>query len=321
MYLGREMFEPVADRDLARRLFQASVARVEVETHSYCNRRCSYCPNVVGDRLGANQRMDEDLYLLIVEELAEIGYRGEFVLNSYNEPLYDRIILERIAQARARLPEARIMIFTNGDYLSPGYLEELAAAGLSFLHISIHLKQGDSYSDVYVLNRLSEISRRIGIAARFTEHCPDQYLVAMFPHPGMEIMTRAINFWRHGKDRGGLIKAMARPAVRTDPCGSPFAHFVVGYAGNVVPCCQIRSDNAEHEPYRIGNLRGFGSIFRAFTSPAAVAWRRALVHDGAKAGPCETCSAPLRPDTEEARRIFRRAHRRCALGEASAGVG
>ena len=108
---------------------------------------------------------------------------------------------------------------------------------------------------------------------------------------------------------------MTRRAVRTSPCSFPFAHFHIGFSGDVVPCCHIRSDSPEHEPYRIGNLRTYGSIFQVFTSETATAWRRELVHDRAKATPCDSCTAPLLPGTKEAREASQRAYRRHVLSQ------
>jgi len=298
MFLGKEAFEEIRDPALAKAVFERSVRRVEIETHSYCNRRCSYCPNVIGDRLGPNLRMDLGLYTLIVENLGAIDYRHNFVLNGYNEPLSDRAILERIAQARAAMPKARILIYTNGDYLKPSLIEELAEAGLSYMHVSIHLKQGDEFSDLYVLNRLSEVSQRIGIAAHFTALRPNEFIFAKFPHKKIDIETRAINFWKHGNNRGQLIKEMAAPTARRSPCFFPFSHFYVGFSGNIIPCCHIRSDRPEHEPYLIGNLRDFDTIYQAYASEAAVGWRRELVHTMPKKSPCDSCSAPQITDPQ-----------------------
>lgn len=314
MYLGEEVFRVIEDPVLAKAVFKKSVNRVEIETHSYCNRRCSYCPNVVGDRLGENRRMDAGLFDLIVENLAAIDYADNFVMNGYNEPLSDRAILERIAQIHAGVPRARTMLYTNGDYLNPDYVEELAEAGLKYMHISIHLKMGDEFSDVYVLNRLSEISHRIGIAAQFTALKPNEFVFAKFPHDRIEIETRAINFWIHGNNRGNLIKEMAAPKVRTDPCYFPFAHFYVGFSGNIVPCCHIRSDRPEHERYLIGNLKNYDTIYQAFTSEAAVGWRRELVHNMPKKSPCDTCSVAPLPHPRSAQ-LFQQAYEKYVAGK------
>lgn len=293
MYIGREMYSPLTDPARQRELFAQTVGRVEVETHSYCNRRCDYCPNVVGDRLGPNVRIKPAIWDKLLRDLAEVGYSRFLVLNSYNEPLYDRAILDRIAEARAALPRARIMIYTNGDYLTPSYVDDLAAAGLDYMHVSIHLKQGDKYSDVYVLNRIAEIAHRTGLQARFSQIRPNDSIIARFDTPKLEMETRAINFDRHGNDRGGLLPDLSPENPRTDPCNFVFQHFHMGYTGNVVPCCHIRSDRPEHAKHVIGNLDRAETIFDIFFGAKAAAWRRGLIHDRAKTGPCATCTAPV----------------------------
>jgi MoaA/NifB/PqqE/SkfB family radical SAM enzyme len=311
------MFVEVTDRDVARRVFKETVSRVEMETHSYCNRRCSYCPNVVGDRLGPNQLIPEDIWQTIIGGLEEIEYDELLVLNYYNEPLADRSILARIREARTRLPKARIMIYSNGDYLEPSLIEELADAGLNYLHVSIHLKQGDAYTDRYVLNRIIEVSVRMGIPAQITALKSAQYIVAKVAHRRMEIEVRAINFYHLGTDRGGLIGDIHTAAKRKDSCFFPFAHFVVSYNGLVAPCCHIRSDRPEHEAFIYGNLRDYGSIFQAFTSAPAAAWRRELSSSDEKRSPCDTCSAGVLTNADSVK-IVAAAHQRHVLGAPAA---
>jgi hypothetical protein len=302
MYAGREMFTEITDRAVAREVFAKTVGRIEMETHSYCNRRCSYCPNVVGDRLGANQFMPTDIWEKIIGGLEEIEYRGNLVLNYYNEPLADRSILDRIREARPRVPKARIMIYSNGDYLEPGLIDELADAGLDYLHISIHLKQGDAYSDLYVLNRINEISVRMGIPTKLTSVKSREHVIGQAPHRKLQIEVRGLNFHVVGTDRGGLIDDIHTAAKRKAPCTFPFIHFVIGYNGMIAPCCHIRSDRPEHASYVYGNLRDYGSIFQAFTSAPAAAWRRELATTLEKRSPCDTCSAGqlLEPDAVKA---------------------
>lgn len=291
MYAGREMYEEISDLAVARAIFSKSIERVELETHSYCNRRCSYCPNVVGDRIGPNQFMPADIWEKILSGLGDIDYRNCLVLNYYNEPLADLSILDRIREARARVPNCRIMIYSNGDYLEPALIDQLADAGLDYLHISIHLKRGDQYSDLYVVNRINEISVRMGISAQIHTLRSQDFAIAKAPHRKMEIEVRGINFYRHGTDRGGLIDDIHTQAKRKDPCFFPFAHFVIGYNGQLAPCCHIRSDRPEHEGYTYGNLRDYETIYHAFLSGPGAAWRRELVGTQEKRSPCDTCVA------------------------------
>ena len=317
MILQPELFRELTDPGLQRKLFAANVHRVEVETHSYCNRRCDYCPNVIGDRLGPNVRMQPAIYARLLSGLAEVEFAGGFVLNSYNEPLYDRAILDRIAEARAALPKARLMVYTNGDYLTPGYVTDLAAAGLDYCHVSIHLKQGDRYTEAYVLNRIAEIAHRTGLQARFDQIVPGSHIIARFDTPLLMMETRALNFAKHGNDRGGLLPDLSPEKPRTAPCSFVFNHFHIGYTGNVVPCCHIRSDRPEHAQHVIGNLGRAASIFDIAFSARAAAWRRAMLDEAEKTGPCATCTAPFMGG-EARRKFFAEAHARFVAPKAAA---
>lgn len=299
MYIGTDAFSQPLNDQAAKDLFAKSVKRFEVETHSYCNRRCDYCPNVVGDRLGDNKRMADHIWDMIISNLADISYPHNMVFTSYNEPLADRIIIDRVRQARENLPRARLMIYSNGDYLNAKYLEELAAAGLDYLHVSIHTRHGGVYSEVSALNSIFKLGRRLALPMNFKSVKAGQFIVAQVPHPRVEIEVRAINYWQHGTDRGGLIESMKKPAVRTLPCYFPFTHFHVGFQGTVVPCCHIRSDNDMHKPYRYGTLDEFGSIFAAYASRVATEWRRDLISTQAKKAPCNTCSVAYLSDAPE----------------------
>jgi hypothetical protein len=299
MYLGRESFFPQTAREAAKELFKRNVRRVEVETHSYCNRRCAYCPNVVGDRLGDNKRIAGDVWSLVLRDLTEIGYADNFVFSGYNEPLSDKAIVERIRETHAALPKAHIMTYTNGDYLTPSLVDDLATAGLQYMHVSIHMGNTDKYSDIYALDRISEVTSRIGLPAKFKTIRNNEFTVAKVPHKSIDIEIRAINYWKHGTDRGGLLDGFDPEPARTAPCHYPFNHFQVGFEGTVVPCCHIRSDNEQHRPHRYGNVRDYGSIFEMYASRAATQWRRHLISSEEKEGPCRTCTAPFLSDSEK----------------------
>lgn len=290
MYIGQDAFSLLATSDEAKKLFEKSVTRVELETHSYCNRRCDYCPNVIGDRLGDNKRMPEHLWQMVIDNLAEIGYTHNLVFTSYNEPLADRIIIDRVKQARERLPKANLMIYSNGDYLDSDYLNLLSDAGLDYLHISIHTRPGAKYAEVPALNNIFKLGRRIRLPLNFKALEPGEFITAVIPHPKIKIDVRAINYLQHGTDRGGLVTAGRKIQERTLPCYFPFAHFHVGFEGTVVPCCHIRSDNEAHAAYRYGSLETFGSIFAAYASRAATEWRRELISPEPKKSPCDTCT-------------------------------
>jgi MoaA/NifB/PqqE/SkfB family radical SAM enzyme len=205
--------------------------------------------------------------------------------------LSDRAILTRIGEARAALPTAQILIYTNGDYLTPAFVDELAQAGLSYMHISIHMKPDDVYSDLYAIDRISEICARIGRPVKMKSVRGGEFMMGRIPHPSMEMEIRALNYWKTGQDRGGLIKDMVRATNRTAPCFFPFAHFYVGYTGDVVPCCHLRGDTPEHARYRIGKVTLDEPIYLTYANAAAAQWRRSMVGKRLRDAPCATCTA------------------------------
>jgi len=159
-----------------------------------------------------------------------------------------------------------------------------------------------------------EISVRMGIPAKIVGLKPGELMIARAPHRRLEIELRGINFNVHGTDRGGLIGDITTAAKRAAPCSFPFAHFVLGFNGMIAPCCHIRSDRPEHAPYVYGNLRDYGSIFQAFTSRPAAAWRRELASARPKLPPCDTCSAGV-VDDPQALKVFAAAHQAYVEGQ------
>ena len=293
IYVGEDAFRACTDFMSAKEVFAKSVKRVEVETHSYCNRRCNYCPNVVGDRLGENKRMKPEHWAMILRDLASIDFSSNLVFTSYDEPLADRDILDRIREASQAIPKARLMVYTNGDYLNKVYLQELAGAGLHYLHVSIHTRFYGRFSEVDALNLMSKLVRRVSRPIQFKRLVPNEFIVAEISHPIIEIEVRAINFQKHGVDRAGLVTLERQVPKRTASCHLVFAHFSVGFSGNVTPCCHVRSDSPENSEYLYGNLDQFDSIFQAWGSQEGAAWRRELITDLPKREPCATCSVGL----------------------------
>ena len=118
-----------------------------IETASVCNRSCLYCTVATAEfrQSRINTFMSEGLFKEIVEQLAQVklagrkkGYPGALFLNCFGEPLLDKKIMSRVAYARRRLPEARIGIFTNGDFLNKDKLNGLVLAGAAEVVATIH---------------------------------------------------------------------------------------------------------------------------------------------------------------------------------------
>lgn len=275
----------------ARELFRASVNQVEVEVFTYCNRTCWFCPNASipqrQDRQG-NLLMDEGTYLRILDELAEVDYRGSITYSRYNEPLADRAtILTRIRQARERLPGAFLFTHSNGDFATRDYLDALAEAGLNALRMQTYPGNDERWEDAAILARQARQLERLGLAASPMIHAPGVRHMVRADHPRLELTIDARNFDDIGTDRGGLVQ-LRRKVERNSPCFVVFQHLYIDYNGSIVPCCNIRSDVPAHEPYVVARLDGRLSIYEAYARLAG--WRRSLLTFGPKKAPCDTCA-------------------------------
>jgi radical SAM protein with 4Fe4S-binding SPASM domain len=300
-----EHFDRGIDAQAARQLFKQSVKLVEVETFTFCNRVCWFCSNAHIDRRSTNKYMDEALYLRILSDLASIGYDQTLTYCRYNEPLADRIILQRIRQARTALPQVRLMTHTNGDYLDREYLDELRDAGLNELKVQVYLGNDDRFSDERITKRMANRLKALGLPYKMTMENPGYWYAAKVEYEGMKVSFESYNFDVLGTDRGQLVQ-LAVPYHRRSPCWVVFQDMYIDYDGSVVPCCNIRSDEPTHKDYVVDSLKDGRSIFQAYANSALADWRRDLLTFGEKKKPCDTCRFKAFEETPEFRQYLDR---------------
>lgn len=304
-FIVEEHFCAIGDRDAAMRLFSSSVNMVEIEVFSYCNRRCWFCPNSVIDRQSTTEYMPEASYLRILEQLGEIGYRNMISYSRYNEPLADRIILRRLAQARQTLPGALLHTNTNGDYLTPAYLDDLIDAGLRSLNIQIYLGNDDRYDHERMRTKLHHTLDRLKLSGDVVTDEPGVWIEATAEHRGLRMRIYARNFDLNGCSRGDSVP-IHMATRRTSPCLSPFHHVYIDYDGKVMPCCNLRSDVPAHAEAIVADLSDDADLFLVYASRTMAGWRRSLVGFAPKSGFCATCSFVPYADSPEHRAVHER---------------
>jgi MoaA/NifB/PqqE/SkfB family radical SAM enzyme len=304
-FIVDDHFRPIQDRREAIGLFRRSVSMVEIEVFSYCNRRCWFCPNSVVDRQSTTAYMAEALYLRILDQLRDADYRQMISYSRYNEPLADRIILRRIEQARERLPEAVLHSNTNGDYLTPQYLDELADAGLRSLNIQIYLGNDDRYEHERMRTKLLRTLDHLQLNASIVRDEPGVWLEAVTEHSGIRMRIYARNFELNGCNRGESVPIQLAYR-RTSPCLSPFYHVYIDFNGKVMPCCNLRSDVPGHANAVVDDLNTANDLFLVYAGETLASWRRSLIGFDRKGSHCTTCSFVTYDDTPEHRAIHER---------------
>lgn len=289
----------LTDPQEAAALFKHSVRMVEIEVSSYCNRKCWFCPNATHDRMSDNKLMPPDMYSSILRQLTSIGYDGVITYSRYNEPLADKMILERIAQARRMLPDAQLHTNTNGDYLDLEYVEQLYAVGLRSLNIQIYLGNKEHYDHAKIKAAGDKILKRVKLPHTLTRDTPGEWYEHALHYRDMSIRLYGRNFETGGTSRGGEVP-IHMDYQRTSPCLIPFWAVYIDHDGSTVPCCNLRSDIPSHAGYVIGKLAQQPDLFLQYASRFAANFRTSLIKDGVKKGLCSNCHyAEERPSQQQ----------------------
>jgi len=201
---------------------------VEIDINTSCNRRCLYCPNSIYDRgLVENEKlMPTGLFHKIIDELAEIGYNGRISPVFYGEPLLDKRIVDLMRYVRNKLPKSRIVMFTNGDFLTHTKYSELVQAGVDEFIITQHGQDiPDGVKDLYKYCESNECDLNRISYQKFS--------------PGSELLS----------NRGGLIHLSVVYSIPI--CAYDWiTRIVINYEGDVILCC-----NDYFSEVKFGNIR------------------------------------------------------------------
>jgi radical SAM protein with 4Fe4S-binding SPASM domain len=228
---------------------------VEVETTTYCNRRCSYCPNSIYDRGSrANEvRMETDLFRKIVTDLGDNHFCMQFSPHRYGEPLADPRMPDLLELARIAMPLARIALYTNGDYLTPELFDRLNRS-VDAVNITQH---GDT-----IPSGLAKI-----LAASGGRHPKIRYKTRE------QIMLNASN-------RAGLIPIQFQ---QRKACGVVMNELHINAHGELMLCCE---DYLGRKVF--GNIRDM-TVEEAWTMPERMRVHRANVRGDFALEQCRTC--------------------------------
>lgn len=90
---------------------------IEIETINRCNGVCEFCAVNKYEEQRPYQKMSEELFYSIIDQLAELNYKGHLNLFSNNEPFIDERIIDFAEYAYTKLDGVYICLFTNGILL------------------------------------------------------------------------------------------------------------------------------------------------------------------------------------------------------------
>lgn len=132
---------------------------VYVFPSTFCNFKCVYCahvfpPEELKQKYGLDREiMSLETYRTVIDQLAEFGQKVKVLsLTGQGEPLTNKNIATMVRIAKEAAVAERIEIITNARLLTPRISDELAAAGLDTLRISLQGLSTEKYKAVAGVN-------------------------------------------------------------------------------------------------------------------------------------------------------------------------
>ncbi len=274
----------------SKNLFKNSVKVVNIETFSYCNRKCSYCP-VSLLILKERNYLNQDIFESIIKDLSLIDYSNKISLNLYNEPLSDNSIFDTIKYIRKYLPRAIIFFNSNGDYVTKDILEKLVVCGLNSINITLHVSPTSSYNDRDSEIALEKFYSKLNMDFKIDSRKDNEYIRTSFSLKNLKVSVVTSNYGEYGESRAGSISNLINNRVRNWPCARPYREFTIFSNGHAYPCCQIYAplDNLKNS---LGDLKN-NNIFEIFSSKIMVDLRKHLFDYSNKKNPCSKCTEPF----------------------------
>ncbi len=259
---------------------------IEVETSRFCNRVCAWCPNSVTNSRREQELLPWPMLERVADALGQVQYRGWIALHNYNEPLANPRLPEELALIRARAPEARITIVTNGDTVSAERCLELAAAGVAHLRITRYPAHANGSPNSAATTRWLRVSglHALGDWQVRPSDSGDHVLTAAVGTMSVEVISPDISAYN---SRGGLLPAWN--GTRAAPCEWTTYYASIDHRGRVKMCCNVVPDVAANDAYVVGSLAD-ATLAQLLASSRLEDWsRRHLRADWSDSAVCATC--------------------------------
>lgn len=224
---------------------------LEMELHSFCNRKCPWCPNKEIDRT-YYEEMPEEVFLNLFKDLKDNNYTGDIAFNGFSETMANpELIKKRIKQIREFLPNALIKANTNGDFITKENLD-----GLNINRLCIN--DYDCRGLDFVKEKLNSCG---AVITEIDKKNNNVYAI----HPYVNIIQYRIEWPKHVHliDRAGYFPLgtnildmlwRKKHELRTNLCTEPLYCLLIDHKGRVTPCSNIRADYEPHKEFILGDI-------------------------------------------------------------------
>ena len=228
---------------------------LQIQTFTGCNADCVFCPYGETYSTQPKGRMTTALYRRVIDEAAGHKVRR---ISPYlmNEPLMDRELFDRVRYINERIPQAKVVVTSNGHFLTPEVTDAILAMGSGIHKLYISFQGIDRESYAKSMRGNMDFDRTM----RNVNHFIDTQRARGLTRPELWITMvdtelidakKAVAYWRDRgiaakytrlENRGGNIKdadAISHSHEMTyfSTCTRLFKQAYIMFNGDMVLCC------------------------------------------------------------------------------------
>ena len=291
-----------AKNRLTRRPIPEFPRTIQIQTFTGCNADCIFCPYGETYETQPKGKMPIELFRRIIDEAAEHAVRR---ISPYlmNEPLMDRDLFDKIRYINARIPECKVVVTSNGHFLTPPVVDKLLELGdgLHELYVSFQGIDREAYRKTMRGNMdfdrtLANVDHFLETQRRRGLQRPKLWITMV--DTAVIDARKAVAYWRSRgvaskyttlENRGGNIRdaetfSRTRTMSYYTTCTRLFKQAYIMFNGDLVLCCVDYSREQV-----LGNIAG-SSVHEVWNGPVAKEIRRRyLGHEFDRLPLCGAC--------------------------------
>ena len=260
-----ELYDIQAIRHFKRSgaIFPFMPQSIQIQTQSFCNGRCLFCPNDEYRHLISQGKMDWEILVKIADEVSGWNSLHQVRLMLQNEPLLDKDFFKAVRYFKSLNPNQRVDTVTNGTQINESVVEQIIDCGLDELVISVNSIRKKTYELLHpgfsfetIMNAIDLISRvkpdRLSVKLSLVNTRLNKNEVAEFiefaKSKGLGWRTNyLLNISNNLKFYNQLsvpgrswysFKMRLLYKYVYQVCPFPFTRMCVAYNGDVILCCQ-----------------------------------------------------------------------------------
>jgi len=235
---------------------------IQCEPSQYCNLKCNYCMQSLIPQKNRHI-MSREIFETLCARIQVLGKLKQFNFAGWGEPLINMELPGMVRYLKQLAITDNIAIITNGLLLMPSLSDELVAAGVDHMRISVQgmtsenyrLIGGKQYNPENLVKNIKYLYEHRGnckVSAKIADIALDgeqEFYDTFGPITDQMYIESIRPMFPENKQDGKVISkyGIDHPPVIT--CPMPFYMMSVTATGEIFPCCHY------YKPITLGNIK------------------------------------------------------------------